>query len=254
MKNLIFAVAFTLLSLFLPLGLAQLALAQNAAPKHAPEVQAPVSPESVTANNSEPEGIVVNLSDNEEVEQAEEEITEVIEKLSEVFGESFGTELKLELNALSDHEKKQLSDKVSGLFNREPIHISDDHLGVGKVLIALVAISLTLGLPVIILLVLLISGHRKRRQLADLVGTYIAANQAIPEHVMAEFGNGMSGNKRLRSGLQLLFVGAALAIFLGVVAEPKLATIGLIPMAMGAARLIYWKYDSTYEIQEGSVD
>ncbi|MEM7360361.1 MAG: DUF6249 domain-containing protein [Pseudomonadota bacterium] len=244
MKNLIVAFAFTTFSLMLPMVMAQQAVAQEVDAEVATEVQA--SSDAGQREVVEEEGrssVVINYDSNGSRKE-DDEIQEAIEEISNIFGDSIGRELKVELSALSDRDREKLGRKLEKVFDGNGIHVSGGGIGAGEVIIALVAICLTLGLPVIILVVILIYSHKKRRQMSDLANTYIAAEQPMPEHVMAEFGSGMSGKKRLRSGLTFLFVGAALALFFGLVADPDLATLGLIPMAIGAARLIYWKIDS----------
>lgn len=241
MKNLIVAFAFTAFSLTLPMVLAQQAAAQEVEAETSTSVQE--SDDGVQREVIEEEsrsGVVINYDTD-----ADDEIQETIDSFSSILGESIGRELRVELNSLSDRDKEKLSRQLKKAFDSDGIRVSGGGIGAGEVIIALVAICLTLGLPVIILVVILIYSHKKRRQMSDLANTYIAAEQPMPEHVMAEFGSGMSGNKRLRSGLSFLFVGAALALFFGVVADPDLATLGLIPMAIGAARLIYWKIDTS---------
>jgi len=89
----------------------------------------------------------------------------------------------------------------------------------------------------------LMFSFRKRKQKMQLISQYLESGQPVPEHVMAEFGSNDSVSSPFRSGVTLLLVGIAVAIFLGTVAEPEVATLGLIPMAIGIARLLSWKYD-----------
>jgi len=246
MKNLIVAVSFTLVSLMLPLTMAQLAVAQDAPDnQEAVESQSRIAAEETNVVvDGKKRSIVVDFdADDDEIK--DDEIKKVVDKVTGVLGESFGRELTVEINSLSDREKRQLSNELEDLFDGNGIRIGGHGgIGLGESLIALVAICLTLGLPVIILLLVLVFGQKKRKQMMDLAGAYLAADKPMPEHVMGELGSGMSSNKRLRSGLQLTLVGLALGIFLSVVAEPELFTIGLLPMAIGIARLIYWKYES----------
>jgi cadmium resistance protein CadD (predicted permease) len=60
---------------------------------------------------------------------------------------------------------------------------------------------------------------------------------------MSEFGSDSGKNSTFRSGLTFTLVGIALAIFLGVVEDWEAATIGLIPIGIGIARLVSWKYN-----------
>lgn len=263
MKNLTIAIVFALFSTIVPLEMAQKAVAQDvAAGKVDTENNAQLSDESQGKEsntlrvriNKDSEGdatadessdVVVELN-GEELEEAEDQIREAVEKLTDLFGESFGAELTIELDELSDHDKRKLGRKIAKVMDDDGITISSDGhgMGAGEVVVALVAVSFTLGLPIIILLLVLIFRHKKRRQMLDLAQTYVNSDTPMPSHVMAEFGAGMSSDQRLRSGLSYTCIGIALALMLGILGDPKSAAIGLIPIGIGVSRLLFWKFEN----------
>lgn len=237
MKKLILNFAFTVFCLTLPLLMAQTsAQAQDSEDS----VSVSVSAESsIDENEDGKRRIVIDVDDDE----ARDRVERVVEKLGRVFGENFSSELEIELNSMSERDREELEDALEDVFGDNGVHFDTNGMGAGETFVAITALSLTLGLPVIILILVLLFGQRKRRQMMDLAAMYIKADQPMPEHVMSEFGSGKSGNQRLRSGLQYTFVGIAVVAILGTLADGGAATLGLIPIAIGLARLIYWKFD-----------
>lgn len=255
MKNLTIAIAFALFSTVVPLEMAQNAVAQdtvsaeaaNEGEKDSNTLRVSINrdDDEQAASGDDSSNVRVEIN-GEQLEVAEDQIQEAVDKLSDLFGESFGAELTIELDELSDHEKRKLGRKIARVMEDDGLSFNaDSHgMGAGQVLIALVAISFTLGLPVIILLLVLIFRQKKRRQMLDLAQTYVNSETPMPAHVMAEFGANMSSNQRLRSGLTLTCVGLALALMLGILAEPEVAAVGLIPVGLGVSRLLFWRFEN----------
>ena len=232
MKNIVFAIGFAAFSLGLPLLLATQAVAQE-------EVT-----EQSNANiekNDKGIRIDIDLSDSED---ASEEIRSMIDLVSDLVSEEMAAELSSELSALEQGDRQELQVKLKKLMHGKEFSFqeSDDGMGI-EILIPILGIIFTLGMPVIILLLVFTYGYRKRKQKMELINYYLEAGQPVPEHVMAEFGSNQNMSSPFRNGATLLLVGIAIAIFLGTVAEPELATVGLIPAAIGIARLLSWKYD-----------
>jgi cadmium resistance protein CadD (predicted permease) len=106
------------------------------------------------------------------------------------------------------------------------------------------AIVFTLGLPIIILVLVLVFSNRKRKQKMAVISSYLEANQPVPEFVMAEFGGNSAATSSFKSGLTFLFVGIAIFIFIGLQEGLEAGAMGLIPIGIGIARLVGWKYDT----------
>lgn len=248
MKKLILNFAFTVFCVTVPL-----VMAQNAAQAQDNEesVTISVSAENSTDNGDDGKHRIVIDVDND---QARDRIERVVEELGKVFGDKFSSELEVELKSMSDSDREELEGLLEELFGGKGVHFDTGGMGAGETFIALTALCLTLGLPVIILILVLLFGQRKRRQMMDLAAMYIKADQPMPEHVMSEFGSGNSGKQRLRSGLQYTLVGIALIAILANLADGGVATLGLIPMAIGLARLIYWKLDKTKSENELAIE
>lgn len=237
MKNLIVAITFAMFSLTLPVVLAQQAVATE-------QVDQLVDVE----DDSETKRIVIDIK-TDEARDAEKEVREAIEKVGEIFGEKLGEELRAELEGLDAEERQELGK----LFGGKNIHFGGDGMGFGEILVASLAIVFTLGMPIIILVLVLVFSNRKRKQKMQLISSYLEADQPVPAHVMAEFGSDSGTNSNFRSGLTLTLVGVALAIFLTAVDDWETATLGLIPMAIGVARLISWKYGDKHDSDSATV-
>jgi hypothetical protein len=227
MKNLLFAVLFTVFSLCLPLTMAQQVVANET--------------EVAVTTAEEDDGFTVRI-DLGDAQEAEEDIEQAVLIVKKILGKEAANELKTELKDLNEDEREELRD----LFSGKAFHIGDGDsggLGFGEFMIAMTAIIFSLGMPIIILALFLYFGHRKRKQKMELISSYLAANQPVPEHVMADFGSDANANSPFRSGLTLTLVGIAIVIFFLGVGASEAAALGLIPVGIGLARLISWKYD-----------
>jgi hypothetical protein len=252
MKNLIVALFFATLSLGLPYAMAQQSVVASASDGDNQELvtDAPETSESKDGNRR----IVIDI-DTKGAREVEDELREAVDTVRQLFGDSIGSELASEIDSLSDEERKKVRNKLQSVFGdtggfnvggKDGIRIGSDHGGVGfsEFLIAMTAIIFTLGLPVIILVLVLVFSNRKRKQKMAVISSYLEADQPVPEFVMAEFGSSSAATTSFRSGLTFLLVGIAISIFLGIEEDLGAATLGLIPIGIGIARLVSWKYDN----------
>lgn len=184
-----------------------------------------------------------DVEEVDDVKVAEERIAKLKSKL-EKFDFIDRADIK-ELDDLSDEEKKELSEALGELSK---INIGYSGIGIFEAIVAIVAICLTLGLPVIILIVALVSAQRKRRQMMTLINSYIEADRPVPEHVLSEFSGSPTGKKQLKSGINIFVIGVGIALFFGIISgDWSVSALGFIPMAIGAARLFNWYIDNQGE-------
>lgn len=254
MKNLIVAVSFATFSLGLPYAMAQQAVEQDTAV---------VERVIITTSGNEGEKtevgkrrIVIDIDTNE-ARDAEDELREAISTVRNLLGDEIGTELETEIANLSDEERDKVRLRLKKVFGgsglsvggADGIHFGDGGGGIGfsELLIAMTAIVFTLGLPVIILVLVLVFSNRKRKQKMAVISSYLEANQPVPEFVMAEFGGNSVATSSFRSGLTFLFVGIAIFIFIGLQEGLEAGAMGLIPIGIGIARLVGWKYDTDHK-------
>ncbi|MBT8114123.1 MAG: hypothetical protein KJP04_02000 [Arenicella sp.] len=192
-------------------------------------------------------GIHINIdSDEMDPEEVKQKLKEVIDALATKIKNKVDTEVEIDIDDVSEQDLKDL-EKLKIKIDESDWDSKGDHRGIGfgEVLVALTAISFTLGLPIIILFLVFFYGSRKRKQKMELINNFVSRDQPVPPELVAEFDTG--GSDPLRSGLQWAVVGLAIVIAFVVMGESSIAALGLIPLGLGVARLIYWKLNTGKE-------
>lgn len=244
MKHLLFAARFSVFALAVVM-ISIAPLHTSSAQEQAPaDVKVSIDKNSGKQETQEDDGFSVSVSIGDDDQSADEKLDRLARKLKVVLGEEASEELRLELDGMSKQKKKEIIDKMSEGFVIDSDDM-DDLSGLES-LVALTAVILIFGMPVFILLLVLWFGSRKRRQKMELVRTYLDAGKDVPEQVLAEFSGAASNS--LRGGVTPLSIGLGMicAAFLIGDATP-LAALGLIPLFIGIARLIYWRFDEKPE-------
>lgn len=194
----------------------------------------PVSDQQTIADKSDIR-IKFDIGDEEEVASPEQKIERAVETIRKLAGDEVGDKLALELDGLTQEEKKELVAEFSN-------SLSFSGIGGGEAAVAIVAIVFSLGMPIIILLMVLIFAHRKRRQKMDVVKAYLDSDREAPAQVLAEFTGEDTNN--FRSGVKLVAIGLGVILALYFSGNGEAAAFGLIPLFIGGARLLFWKYDN----------
>ncbi len=164
---------------------------------------------------------------------------EFIEFMRGMMGDRVANEIAAEFEELDAEERAELEEKLSDSDFRA-ITINGDDWG-GALIIPILAISLTLGMPIIIVLMVLYFSYRKRRQKAELISSFVEAGKDVPPQLLEETS---TANNPLRSGLTLVFVAAAVSAAFFIIGEPEVAALALIPLALGLARLVFYFIDN----------
>jgi len=138
-------------------------------------------------------------------------------------------------------DKQRAGEKLRELRERGSMDPNfDADLGFGEAVIAILAVGLSLGMPVILVAAVLYAGHRKRRLVRDMVSEFIASGQPVPPEVW----RGLTGDTTLRSHLNkgMILVGLGIGIFLSfwLMDAAKAAYLALIPLFIGIAQLLIW--------------
>ncbi|MFT5571142.1 MAG: hypothetical protein ACI9FR_000050 [Cryomorphaceae bacterium] len=193
-----------------------------------------------TEVTEEDDGFNISINLGDEEDSAEKKLKNAVTTLSKVIGKEISDDIAIELEGMSEDEKEQIVVALSNGFSFDS-HDSGG-ISVREFLIAFTAIVLIFGMPVFILIILLMFGSRKRRQKMDLVRTYLDAGKDVPEEVLAEFSGG--GTNSLKRGVTPLAIGAGMIAASFILGETALAAFGLIPLFIGIARLVYWKYET----------
>jgi hypothetical protein len=102
-------------------------------------------------------------------------------------------------------------------------------------IIPIVGMLVTFGLPVLLVAIILYYKHRKLRMTHETIAKLAEKGLPVPAELLEPPRHGHSG---LRGGLVLIAMGVALAIFFTEVGVPW--SIGLIPGLMGVALLVAW--------------
>ena len=180
-------------------------------------------------------GFKVDIDFNDDDNQ--KKLDKVAKIVGSILNEEAGKELSVELKTLSDDEKEELVEAIEEGFSFD-MGGSNDIPG-GALLLALPAIILFFGTPVFLLIVLLHSGYKKRRQKMELVTMYLQADRELPPHVMNAFDNGGAASS-LRSGISLAAIGLGIVVAFNVSNNGDVAAFGFIPLFIGVGRLAFW--------------
>jgi len=120
------------------------------------------------------------------------------------------------------------------------------------VFIPIVAIVMSLSIPI----VYAITDYRRRRDIVEahhkerLAGIERGMEiPPLPEAFFKPLGR-VERPRHLLTGMIWLFIGIAVFLFLGAVADSSVAYLGLIPAGVGAAFLIYYFVEGRKELAE----
>ncbi len=180
---------------------------------------------------------VIEVSVDEQNENVDKQLDQAVEGFREALGQEFSDDLAKELKNLSPEEKKQLISAFEDGFN-----IDMNNIGLGETAVALVAIMFSLGMPIIILLLVLFFSYRKRRQKMELINAYLSKDRDVPEAIVAEFNSNETSS--LGSAIQLIAIGIGVIVALYLTGNEGIAAFGLIPLFVGGARFLVWKYNN----------
>lgn len=110
------------------------------------------------------------------------------------------------------------------------------------ILIPIVGMLVSFGLPLLLVAVILYYKHRKQRMAHDTIVRLAEKGLPVPPELLEPPMPRKAYSSGLRGGLVLVGLGIALAIFLWEINGPW--SIGLIPGLMGAALLLAWKIET----------
>jgi len=184
-----------------------------------------------------------------EVNLGMEQLQDVIEALET--DEASATETANIQLALRDEFEKLESD--FGLnVNLGLSPESDSNFGPGEVILGIVAILSTFGLPFIIIVLVLFYKHRKRRQRDLLISKFIDAGKDVPVEILRENSGSSTQKGNLERGVMLTGIGIGLYLFLGLLMDWNIASVALIPLFIGLARIVIWKLGATNTTSDGA--
>jgi len=185
-------------------------------------------------------GIKVQVDLDDDASSSDEQITALLDKVRKFTGDDIADELEIELKGMTPEEKKEL---VDGL--EDGIRIDAGGLDGEEVVVAIVAIVFVFGMPIFILLLVFIFGFIKRRQKLNVMKAYLDSGKDVPDQVIAEFSGEEVNN--FRSGIKLIAIGLGIIVAF-TINDSNAAGFGFIPLFIGVARLVYWKFDKKSEV------
>lgn len=171
--------------------------------------------------------VIISLSGDEETVGG---VLKIISTLTET-----------EWDDLTQDEKEQIQSALNEIEEGIEIDVATK-TGFFYAILAIMAVSFTLGLPVIVIVIILYYKHRKRRQRDAVIEKFINSGKDIPAELLASWElNPDESDSRLHQGIKLIAVSLGLYIFLQFFVGTDLALIAAIPLFLGIARLIIWK-------------
>jgi hypothetical protein len=147
-----------------------------------------------------------------------------------------------EWDDLTEDEKDKIQSALNEIEEGIEIDIASNSRGFFDAIVAIVAISFTLGLPIIVIAIILYYKHRKRRQRDALIEKFINSGKDVPAELLASWELHLDEpNKILHQGIKLVAISLGLYLFLHVFIGADIALIATVPLFLGIARLIIWK-------------
>ena len=157
-----------------------------------------------------------------------------------------------EWDQLDESEQKEILEALEQIETGVEIDIDHSGFGPGKVLVTVVAILSTLGMPFIIIGLILFYKHRKRRQRDLLISKFIDAGKDIPVEILQGSDGSDEPQGNFQRGIMLTGIGIGLLLFLGILVGWDVASVALIPLFIGLARLLIWKLSTQDKSVEGT--
>ncbi|MBI1731657.1 MAG: hypothetical protein HYR49_02670 [Gammaproteobacteria bacterium] len=114
--------------------------------------------------------------------------------------------------------------------------------------VAVIAVILTLGLPIIVVALILYFSYRKRRLAHDTINGYLASGKEIPPEIMhnlfQEAGTSVQAPRtNFHKGTINTGIGLGMIVGFSVIDVEFLAAIGFIFLLIGLAQLLIWKLE-----------
>ena len=146
-----------------------------------------------------------------------------------------------EWDDLTQDEKEQIQSALNEIEEGIEIDVATK-TGFFYAILAIMAVSFTLGLPVIVIAIILYYKHRKRRQRDAVIEKFINSGKDVPAELLASWDlYPDESDSRLHQGIKLIAVSLGLYLFLHFSVGTDVALIATVPLFLGIDRLIIWK-------------
>jgi len=147
---------------------------------------------------------------------------------------------------LSDEDREEVAQALEALSGISDLEIDfDDDVGVGASVVAIIAIVMVFGMPIMIVAVVLYAGQRKRRVASDMASQFLASGQPVPPEVWQGLAGDASPRSNLHKGMMMMGVGVGVFLTFWLMDAEKAAYLALIPLFIGIAQLLIWKLEKS---------
>lgn len=119
----------------------------------------------------------------------------------------------------------------------------EGNIGVGESIVAILAILLIFGTPIMLVAVVLYALHRKRRLALDMASKFLASDQPVPPEVWQGLAGNTSPRSNLHKGMIMLGVGVGVFLCFWLMGAMEAAYLALIPLFIGIAQLLIWNLE-----------
>lgn len=211
---------------------------QPAASPPAPPVPAAPAP---TDSESPHASIQIDLGPKTSSQQESKEATkEANDKLANAVNKILSKH-----SDMSDEDRKEV---VDSLRHMGPITINasghpNSENTIGEMAVAALAIIFVFGSPIMIVAAVLYWAYRRRRLTHETIKQYLASGKEIPPEVMESMFSERKPKNNLQKGLILSGTGLGIFIAFMTIDAKFVASLGLIPLFIGAAQLLIWKLE-----------
>ncbi|GAA6151431.1 DUF6249 domain-containing protein [Pseudoteredinibacter isoporae] len=150
-----------------------------------------------------------------------------------------------------EQERRSESEQEGRVVYKEGGNIFTNSIGdFLEALVAVVAIVLIFGMPVLIVGVVMYGRYKRRELINKSIDKMLESGQEIPAEIFQE-ATGKDEKSTLSKGVMLIAIGLGLMGFLGAVAG-EVGAVGLIPALIGAAHLFIWKTEQAQQKDDNS--
>ncbi|MBB6520154.1 DUF6249 domain-containing protein [Pseudoteredinibacter isoporae] len=151
----------------------------------------------------------------------------------------------------SENEQNGENEQETRVVYKEGGNIFTNSIGdFLEALVAVVAIILIFGMPVLIVGVVMYGRYKRRELINKSIDKMLESGQEIPAEIFQE-ATGKDEKSTLSKGVMLIAIGLGLMGFLGAVAG-EVGAVGLIPALIGAAHLFIWKTEQAQQKDDNS--
>ena len=149
--------------------------------------------------------------------------------------------IETEWDDLDEAEKEEILQTLKEIEAGIEVDVDSSGPSATEAIIAIVAIIFTIGSPILIIGAILYYKHRKRCQRNALIEKFLDSGQEVPAELMESGDLADNSSNTLSRGIKLTAIGLGLFVFLGSMIDWDIATVALIPLCIGIARIVIWK-------------